>query len=136
MKVKQIIKIVLLVLTLVALTNTVSKAEQISYNQESPNLKIADIDISKEDLSEIYDGDKGTTYNTVGGKIIGLVQYLCYAAAVIVLVYKGVQFMYKAPDAKAELKKELISYAVGALILFAIGTFIKIIGSIALNDLF
>ena len=136
MKVKQIIKIVLLVLTLVALTNTVSKAEQISYNQESPNLKIADIDISKEDLSEIYDGDKGTTYNTVGGKIIGLVQYLCYAAAVIVLVYKGVQFMYKSPDAKAELKKELISYAVGALILFAIGTFIKIIGSIALNDLF
>ena len=136
MKVKQIIKIVLLVLTLVALTNTVSKAEQISYNQESPNLKIADIDISKEDLSEIYDGDKGDSYNTVGGKIIGLVQYLCYAAAVIVLVYKGVQFMYKAPDAKAELKKELISYAVGALILFAIGTFIKIIGSIALNDLF
>ena len=136
MKVKQIIKIVLLVLTLVALTNTVSKAEQISYSQESPNLKIADIDISKEDLSEIYDGDKGDTYNTVGGKIIGLVQYLCYAAAVIVLVYKGVQFMYKAPDAKAELKKELISYAVGALILFAIGTFIKIIGSIALNDLF
>ena len=136
MKVKQIIKIVLLVLTLVALTNTVSKAEQISYNQESPNLKIADIDISKEDLSEIYDGDKGNTYNTVGGKIIGLVQYLCYAAAVIVLVYKGVQFMYKSPDAKAELKKELISYAVGALILFAIGTFIKIIGSIALNDLF
>ena len=136
MKVKQIIKIVLLVLTLVALTNTVSKAKQISYNQESPNLKIADIDISKEDLSEIYDGDKGTTYNTVGGKIIGLVQYLCYAAAVIVLVYKGVQFMYKSPDAKAELKKELISYAVGALILFAIGTFIKIIGSIALNDLF
>ena len=88
MKVKQIIKIVLLVLTLVALTNTVSKAEQISYNQESPDLKIADIDISKEDLSEIYEGDKGSTYDTVGGKIIGLVQYLCYGVAVIILVYK------------------------------------------------
>lgn len=136
MKVRQIIKIVLLVFTLIVLTNTVSKAEQISYSQESPSLKIADIDISKEDLSEIYDGDKGDSYNTVGGKIIGLVQYLCYATAVIVLVYKGVQLMYKAPDAKAEVKKELISYAVGALILFAIGTFIKIIGSIALNDLF
>lgn len=136
MKVKQIIKIMLLVFTLIVLTNTVSKAEQISYNQESPDLKIADIDISKEDLSEIYEGDKGSTYDTVGGKIIGLVQYLCYGVAVIILVYKGVQFMLKAPEAKAELKKELVSYAVGALILFAIGSFIKIIGSIALNDLF
>ena len=136
MKAKQIIKIMLLVFTLVLLTNTVSKAEQVSYNQESPYLKIADIDISKEDLSEIYEGDKGSTYNNVGGKIIGIVQYICYGAAVIILIYKGVQFMYKAPDAKAELKKELINYVVGALILFAIGTFIKIIGSIALNDLF
>ena len=44
--------------------------------------------------------------------------------------------MIKAPEAKAELKKELVSYVVGAVILFTIGTIIKIIGRIALNNLF
>ena len=135
MKIKQIIKIMLLVITLVIITNTVSKANQISYNQESPSLKVADIDIGKEDLSGIYEA-QGSTYTSVGGKVIGTVQVICYGAAVIILIYKGVQFMIKSPEAKAELKKELISYTIGAVILFAIGTFVKIIGNIALNDLF
>ncbi len=136
MKIKHIMKIAILIFFFILLTNTVSKAEQISYNQGELSLKVADIEISKEDLSEIYNGDKGNTYNSVGGKIIGIVQYICYGAAVIILVYKGVQFMIKAPEAKAELKKELTSYVVGAVILFAIGTFIKLIGNIALNELF
>ena len=136
MKIKHIMKIAILIFFFILLTTTVSKAEQISYNQGELSLKVADIEISKEDLSEIYNGDKGNTYNSVGGKIIGIVQYICYGAAVIILVYKGVQFMIKAPDAKAELKKELTSYVVGAVILFAIGTFIKLIGNIALNELF
>ena len=136
MKIKHIMKIAILIFFFILLTNTVSKAEQISYNQGELSLKGADIEISKEDLSEIYNGDKGNTYNSVGGKIIGIVQYICYGAAVIILVYKGVQFMIKAPEAKAELKKELTSYVVGAVILFAIGTFIKLIGNIALNELF
>ena len=135
MKTKRIIKIAILVFTLILLTNTISKAEQISYGQENQELKIADIDISKEDLSEIY-GQQGDTYNQVGAKVIGVAQIICYGAAVIILMYKGVQFMLKAPEAKAELKKELVSYAVGAAIIFAIGTFIKIIGNIALNNLF
>lgn len=135
MKIKNIIKIILLVITLVLLTNTVSRADQISFIQESPSLKVADIDINKDDLTGMYD-NQGSTYNNIGGKIIGIVQFICYGAAVIILVYKGVQFMVKAPEAKAELKKELISYAVGALIIFAIGTFIKLIGEIALNNLF
>ena len=44
--------------------------------------------------------------------------------------------MYKAPEGKAEVKKELVNCAIGALILFTIGTIIKIIGDIALNKLF
>ncbi len=88
------------------------------------------VEFNKEELNKIY-GKQDDTYNKLAGKIIGIAQLLCYAAAVIVLLYKGVQFMYKSPEAKAELKKELVSYAVGAMILFAIGTIIKIIGSIA-----
>ncbi len=135
MKIKKIIKISLLVIILILLFNTVSNANQLTYKSNESALKIADIDISKEQLGGIY-GNQGNTYNEVGAKIIGLVQYLCYGAAVIVLIYKGVQFMNKAPEAKAEAKKELVSYAIGAFILFGIGTMIKIISNIALNNLF
>ena len=93
------------------------------------------IDINTGDLSDIYGGQDGT-YNTIGGRIIGVVSYLCYGAAVIVLITKGVQFMQKAPEAKAEAKKELVSYAIGAFILFGIGGIIRIIGEIAKNSLF
>lgn len=88
------------------------------------------------DLSQIYNVSGDTTYNNIAGKIIGLVQFICYAAAIIILLYKGVGFMSKAPEAKAEAKKELIAYAVGAFILFGIGSLIKIIGDIAMNHLF
>ena len=135
MKLKQIIKIMILILSLFLLMCIPVNASQTNYGQENQGLKIADIDISKEDLSGIY-GAQGNTYNVVGGKIIGVAQYICYAAAVIVLLYKGVQFMVSAPEAKAELKKQLVSYVVGGVILFAIGSLIKIIGSIALNNLF
>ena len=135
MKLKQIIQIILLILSFTLLTSTVSKANQINYNQESQGIKIADIDIDKDKLSGIYE-TQGYTYRIVGGKIIGAVQYICYGAAVIILIYKGVQFMMKAPEAKAELKKELVSYTVGAVILFSVGTIIKLIGKIALNNLF
>ena len=135
MKMKNIIKIAILIFILILLTTTVSRAEQISYKQDSQCLKIADIDINEGDLSGIY-GPQGDAYNEVGGKIISIVQYICYGIAVIVLIYKGVQFMTKSPEGKAEIKKELISCVIGAVIMFAIGTFIRIIGGIALNDLF
>ncbi len=135
MKLKKIIQITLLIVSFALLTSTVSKANQINYNQEEQSIKIADIDIDKDKLSGIYE-TQGYTYRIVGGKIIGAVQYICYGAAIIILIYKGVQFMIKAPEAKAELKKELVSYVIGAVILFSVGTIIKLIGRIALNNLF
>lgn len=86
-------------------------------------------------LSAIY-RNNDDTYKSIAGKIIGLAQFICYAAAVIILLYKGVGLMNKAPEAKADAKKELIAYAVGAFILFGIGSIIRIIGGIAMGALF
>ena len=89
-------------------------------------------------LSGIYQTsqDDKSAYDAIGGKIVGIVQFICYAAAVIILLYKGVGLMNKAPEAKADAKKELIAYAVGAFILFGIGSIIRIIANIAMNKLF
>ncbi len=87
-------------------------------------------------LEGIYQNSGDQKYNSIGGKIIGLVQFICYAAAIIILLYKGVGLMNKAPEAKAEAKKELIAYAIGAFILFGVGTMVRIIADIAMNRLF
>lgn len=87
-------------------------------------------------LGDIYTPGSDPTYQEIGGRIIGVVSFICYAAAVIILLYKGVLFMAKAPEAKAEAKKELISYAIGAGILFSAGAIVQLVGNIAMNNLF
>ena len=122
MKIKKLITIVLMIIVFLNVAVTISNA--------------AGIDIDSDQLKNIYSGGEDATYNSMAGRIIGVASYICYGAAVIVLIYKGVQFMAKAPEAKAEAKKELVSYVIGAFILFAIGGIIRIIGNIALNNLF
>ncbi|MBR3134692.1 MAG: hypothetical protein IKG56_04440 [Clostridia bacterium] len=59
--------------------------------------------------------------------VIGVVSFICYAAAVILLVVLGVKFMTASPDGKAEIKKSAVIYVVGAILVFAAGTILKVI---------
>ena len=88
----------------------------------------SDLTFSSDDQKTIYSSN--TTMNTIGGKIFGVVQYVCYAVAFAIILVKGVQFMAAAPEEKADIKKEMIYIVVGAVILFAIGTIVKIIGTV------
>lgn len=81
-------------------------------------------------LKDIYN-TSGTRLVDKVGNIYWVAQLICYAAAVIILMIKGYKFMKASPDAKAEVKKELVSYAIGALLLFGVGTLISIVGNIA-----
>lgn len=84
-------------------------------------------------LLGIYQGD--STIGGIAGRLIWVAQLICYAAAVIIIIVKGVKMMKAAPEAKADAKKELVSYAIGAFILLGIGTFIKIIGDISMQNI-
>ena len=68
--------------------------------------------------------------NTVSN-VIGIVQFICYAAAVILIVMLGIKFMTAAPDAKAEIKKSAVIYVVGAVLVFAAGLLLNLIKNIA-----
>lgn len=138
-KLRKIIKIFIIIMIVIyilpiksSMANTVKTENTVVTSIKKISASSGGIVVDKGELSGIY-GNQDTTYNEKAGKIIGIAQFLCYTAAIIVLLYKGVQFMIKSPEGKAELKKELVSYAIGAVILFAIGTIIKIIGSIAFN---
>lgn len=74
-------------------------------------------------------GGFGTTVNN----ILGVVTYVCYAAAVVMLLYLGVKYITASPEGKAEIKKSAIIYVIGAVLVFAAGTVITMIKNLAPN---
>ena len=73
------------------------------------------------------------TVNEMAGKIFYVAAAICYGAAVIIVVVKGVQFMLAAPEGKAEIKKQSIAMVAGAVIIFFIGIIRNILAGISEN---
>ena len=76
-------------------------------------------------------GYSGTGLDTTTSNIIGIVQFICYAAAVILLVVLGVKWIAAAPDEKANIKKGAVIYVVGAVLVFAAGAILQVIRNVA-----
>lgn len=86
-------------------------------------------------VSTLDAGDKSKIYassgtENIGGLVFGVVQTVCIAVALVLILWKGVQFMAAAPEGKAEIKKQLIAVAIGAGILFTIGAIIGIVQNV------
>ena len=68
-----------------------------------------------------------TAFKSTVSNILGVVQFICYAAAVILLVILGIKFMTASPDGKAEVKKSAVIYVVGAVMVFAAGAVLNLV---------
>lgn len=82
--------------------------------------------------------DQGTTpseLTTATNNVLSIVAYLCYAAAVILLIMLGIKYMTQAPDGKAEIKKMAVTYVVGAVLVFAAGVVLSVISSVSKSAL-
>lgn len=55
---------------------------------------------------------------SIGQQILGVVQVIAGIAAVILLIVLAIKYMTASPDGKAEIKKSMIIYIVGAALLF------------------
>lgn len=65
---------------------------------------------------------KGTPteeFNSIGKKIIGMVQAIGSIIAVLMLVVLGIKYMMGSAEEKAEYKKTMIPYLIGAVLIFA-----------------
>ncbi len=67
---------------------------------------------------------KGDTSNTdsvqkIGKQILGIVQVVGSITAVVVLVVLGIKYMMGSAEEKAEYKKTMIPYIIGAVLIFA-----------------
>lgn len=57
----------------------------------------------------------------VAGNVVGTMQWVGYAIAVIMLVYIGIKYVMASANEKADLKSSLVKYVIGAvLIIFAV----------------
>ena len=78
--------------------------------------------------------DKSGTVKTVTtgtNKIIGIIQGIAIAAAVILLIILAIKYVSAAPSEKADVKKSAVIYIVGAVLLFGATGILGIINTFA-----
>lgn len=71
---------------------------------------------------DIFDGDTSTaaaqSVEDMANTIIGIIQVVAVAVAVVMLIVLAIKYISAAPEGKAEIKKHAVIYIVGAVLLF------------------
>ena len=81
------------------------------------------------DVQPDTQGDEGI--NKVGSRIMGILQAVGIIAAVVVLMVLGIKYMMGSAEEKAEYKKTMIPYVIGAVLLFGATTIANAVYQIA-----
>lgn len=81
----------------------------------------------------LYGGGNNSVSN-IGATIAGYIVYAGIVVAVVVLMLKGIKFITSSPEGKADVKKELIPWAVGIVILFSIQAILQFVVNFAQNN--
>ncbi len=82
-------------------------------------------------------GDLKLSYNgtndilSIGGNIAGIIQTVGTVVAVIILIVLGIKYMMGSAEEKAEYKKTMMPYVIGAVLIFAASTIANMIYSFA-----
>ena len=78
-------------------------------------------------------GTTATKFQSILNVILGIVQVIGIAIAVIMLIVLAIKYISAAPSDKADIKKSATAYIIGAVVLFAASGVIQIIKNFA-ND--
>lgn len=71
---------------------------------------------------ELLDPEVGTTdakINEMAGNLLGVLQVIGSIISIIVLIILGIKYMIGSASEKAEYKKTMIPYLIGAVIIFS-----------------
>ena len=80
-------------------------------------------------LNPDYSDANGIT--SVGQKIVNIISTVAVVISVIVLLILGIKYMIGSASEKAEYKKTMIPYLVGAILVFGAGAIAKVVVSMA-----
>ena len=81
-----------------------------------------------------YQGDNSVTtdkIDSLGNQIITIVSTIGSIASVVVLIVLGIKYMMGSAEEKAEYKKTLLPYIIGAALVFAASTIASVIFNFA-----
>ena len=77
-------------------------------------------------MDGLYSGGS-STINRASGKILGIVQAIGISVAVIMLAILSIKYFASSIDERAEVKKKLIPFVIGAFILFAASSLVGLV---------
>lgn len=86
-------------------------------------------------ISDLNNGKAGESttgqLTNVGGTIVAIMQTVGIVVAVVVLLVLGIKYMMGSAEEKAEYKKTMIPYIVGAILIFGATTIANVVFQIA-----
>lgn len=85
-------------------------------------------------IEQIAQGNSSADTSKVvnlGGTIVTIMQTIGIVVAVVVLLVIGIKYMIGSAEEKAEYKKTMIPYIVGAVLIFASTTIVNVVYQIA-----
>lgn len=120
MKAKKVLSIILTILLVTSVFSTICLADYTPKQfKDSGSIKSSGTGIDN--------------VKSVGGKIVGLVQVVGTIVAVGMLIVLGIKYMMGSAEERADYKKTLFPYFIGAILIFAAANIAQIIYSWAKN---
>lgn len=110
----KIMSIVLIAIMLVASISSVALADTVT--------DVLNNMVNTDTSSNTTDG-----LTSLGGNIVAIVQVVGIVIAVIVILVIGIKYLVASPEGKAEYKKTMIPYLVGAVLIFAGTTIVNVV---------
>ena len=84
--------------------------------------------IDMSPYENIYQAPGGIeSLNSIGGKILGIIQVIGMGISVIMIIVIGMKYMIASVEEKAKLKETLIPYLIGAILLFGGSNILSIV---------
>lgn len=80
------------------------------------------------------ESEASTAVGNFGNNILGIVSTGASVLAVIILIVLGIKYMMGSAEEKAEYKKTLLPYVIGALFVFGAGAICAVIFNMAGTD--
>ena len=114
---KIIFIIIFIILILCVLPNNIFSANVINPNDYKPD-------------STTEASNAGELAN-IGNSIVGVLQVIGAGVSVIILAVLGIKYMTGSVEERAQYKKTMVPYLIGAVMVFAITTILKIIIDVA-----
>lgn len=128
-KTVKIMSVLLLVTILLASVGSVVFAASTSSNAEQASTSSNPEQVLGAMQNAAQNGSANGTeeITTLGGRIVSIVQVVGVVIAVVIILVIGIKYMIGSAEEKAEYKKTMMPYLVGAILIFAGSTIVNVV---------